>query len=81
MLGNRREKKLISAERSRKALLRRKRLSWVLKSEQNFQTWYCGVWHGHPKNRESHEKSHIFGKVHFGFQESWFVLYGKEDMR
>jgi len=31
--GNRRKKKLISAGRCRKALLRKKRLAWVLKSE------------------------------------------------
>lgn len=78
--GNRRKKKLISAGRCRKALLRKKRLAWVLKSEQNFYMWYGGVWHGHPKYRESHEKSDIFWKVHLGFQEQWFGLYDKGDM-
>lgn len=43
--GNRREKKLISAGRSKKALLRRQKLNWDLKSEPIF---ICGimVWHG-----------------------------------
>lgn len=41
---NRREKKLISARRSRKALLWRQELNWALKSEPIF---ICGimVWH------------------------------------
>lgn len=41
---NRREKKLISAGRSRQALLRRQELNWALKSEPIF---ICGimVWH------------------------------------
>lgn len=37
---NRREKKLISAGRSRKALLRRQELNWALKSEPIF---ICGI--------------------------------------
>lgn len=57
---NRREKKLISAGRSRKALLRRQELNWALKSEPVF---ICGimVWHGVDILRENYMKKKVIG--------------------
>lgn len=68
------EKKLISAERSRKASLKRQGLNWALKYKQNFHMWYCDVaWKCHPK-RESHKKSHRFGKKYIlGFRNRFSV--------
>lgn len=81
------EKKLISAEKSRKALLKRQGLNWALKYMQNFHMWYCDVaWKCHPK-RESHKKVIDLEKSTFwvsgiGFQlVVWFIWKGRHRMR
>ena len=77
--GNRREKKLISAGRSRKALLRRKRLTWVLKSEQNFQMWYCGMCGMDILRTGNHMKKVIYlGKYTLGFRNSGLVCMARK---